>query len=70
MHAQDAARVEKEISALPILGLTGQLSQLAPGSTSEITALNAEQMQVADQLGIRHEKFLASLQAYAKKDAD
>ncbi|MES2435065.1 MAG: phage protease [Pseudomonadota bacterium] len=70
MHAQDAARVEKEISALPILGLTGQLSQVAPGSTSEITALNSEQLQVADQLGIPHDKFLASLKADAKKDAN
>lgn len=70
MHAQDAARVEKEISALPILGLTGQLSQVPPGSSTEITALNSEQLQVADQLGIPHDKFLASLQADAKKGAN
>ena len=67
MHAQDAARVEKEISALPILGMTGQLSQAAPGASTEMTALNSEQLQIADQLGIPHDKFLASLQADAKK---
>ena len=70
MHAQDAGRVEKEIGALPILGLTGQLSQVAPGSTTEITALNSEQLQIADQLGIPHDKFLASLKADAKKGAN
>ncbi|MDB5658321.1 MAG: hypothetical protein JWS10_936 [Cypionkella sp.] len=70
MHAQDAGRVEKEINALPILGLTGQLTQVPPGSTTEITALNSEQLQVADQLGIPHDKFLASLQADAKKGAN
>ena len=67
MHAQDAARVVKEISALPILGNTGQIILPPPGSDAEITALNSEQLQVADQLGIAHDKFLASLRADAKK---
>ena len=70
MHVQDAPRVVKEISALPILGNTGQIISQPPGSTSEITALNSEQLQVADQLGIPHDKFLASLQADAKKGAN
>lgn len=66
MHMQDAARVEKEITALPILGPQGTTFAAPPGA--EITALNAEQAQVADQLGIPRSKFLASLQADAKKD--
>lgn len=71
MHMEDAARVEKEIGALPILGIGGQISSQPPAAGGEITSLNAEQTQVADQLGIPHEKFLASLKAdAAKKDAN
>lgn len=70
MHAQDAARVEKEISALPILGSGGLLAAQPPAVSGEITALNTEQRQVADQLGIAHDKFLAALQAEAKKGAN
>ncbi|WP_054006435.1 phage protease [Cypionkella psychrotolerans] len=69
MHVQDAARVEKEISAFTLLGPTGQVHTQPPGADAELTALNAEQLQVADQLGIPHDKFLASLQADAKKGA-
>lgn len=69
MHCEDPARVEKEIGALPALGAGGQISAHPPGNPAEITSLNAEQTQVADQLGIPHDKFLASLQADAKKGA-
>ncbi len=67
MHCEDAARVEKEIGALPILGPLGITAQ-PPANAGEITSLNAEQTQVADQLGIPHAKFLASLQADIKKE--
>lgn len=67
MHTQDAGRVEKEIGALPVLGFAGLVTPPPPGSDTELTALNAEQRQVADQLGIPHDKFLASLKADAKK---
>lgn len=69
MHCEDPARVEKEIGALPALGAGGQTFAQPPAQSAEITSLNAEQTQVADQLGIPHDKFLASLQADAKKDA-
>lgn len=69
MHCEDPARVEKEIGALPALGAGGQISAQPPATGAEITSLNAEQAQVADQLGIPHDKFLASLQADAKKGA-
>lgn len=69
MHCEDAARVEKEIGNLPALGSTGQITAQPPATGAEITSLNAEQTQVADQLGIPHDKFLASLQADAKKEA-
>lgn len=68
MHCEDPARVEKEITALPILGRSGMTAQ-PPATAGEITSLNAEQAQVADQLGIPHAKFLASLQADIKKEA-
>lgn len=69
MHCEDPARVEKEIGALPALGAGGQISAQPPAAGAEITSLNAEQTLVADQLGIPHDKFLASLQADAKKGA-
>lgn len=68
MHCEDSARVEKEICALPVLGPSGITAQ-PPANAGEITSLNAEQTAVADQLGFSHEKFLASLQADAKKES-
>ena len=68
MHCEDPARVEKEIGALPALGAGGQTLTQPPAPGAEITSLNAEQTLVADQLGIPHDKFLASLQADAKKE--
>lgn len=69
MHCEDAARVEKEINSFPALGSGGQIVTQPPATGAEITSLNAEQTLVADQLGIPHDKFLASLQADAKKGA-
>ena len=69
MHCEDAARVEKEIGALPALGAGGQISAQPPAQGAELASLNSEQTAVADQLGIPHDKFLASLQADAKKEA-
>ncbi len=69
MHMENAARVEKEISAFPALGVGGQITAQPPTTGGEITSLNAEQTAVADQLGISHDKMLASLQADAKKGA-
>lgn len=69
MHCEDPARVEKEIGALPALGTSGQTFAQPPATGAEITSLNVEQTQVADQLGIPRDKFLAALQADAKKEA-
>lgn len=69
MHCEDAGRVEKEINAFPTLGTGGQIAAQPPAQGAEITALNAEQTLVANQLGIPHDKFLASLQADIKKGA-
>lgn len=67
MHAQDPAATEALINGLPALGGASQISAQPPAG-AEITALNAEQAQVADQLGIPHDKYLAALQADAKKE--
>lgn len=69
LHMQDAAQAEALISGLPIFGQS-QLADLskAPPEGQLQTSLNAPQALVADQLGIPHDKFLASLQADSKKD--
>lgn len=52
MHATDAARVEKEIGAMPIFGPSGALTTPpAKGKDGEV-ALNAEQSSVAALLGV------------------
>ncbi len=62
MHAQDAARVEKEITALPILASGGHhIAALPPAPGGEITALSAEQTQAASLLGVSKETYLAAL---------
>jgi hypothetical protein len=68
MHQEDSARVEKEIGMFAILGPSGHAFAQPPANAGEITSLNAEQTQVADQLGIPHAKFLASLQADIQKE--
>jgi phage I-like protein len=61
MHAQDAARVEKEINAMPILGPSG--AQITPPAKDGEIALNAEQMQASKVLGIAPAEYLKTLQA-------
>lgn len=62
MHAQDAARVEKEISALPILGADHRVINPTPPKDGEVS-LNAEQKQTAKMLGIAEKDYAATLQA-------
>ena len=66
MHMQDAARVEKELGALPILGAGGALTtpSVPPDGT---VALNAEQLHVAQMLGIDPKAVAAQLQAEHKE---
>jgi len=59
-HMVDAARVEKEIGALPILGDSGSLIAPPSAKDGEI-ALNSEQMQVARMLGQKPEDYAATL---------
>ena len=63
MHMQDAARVEKEIGALPVLGGGNQATAGPPANGGEITALNAEQITAANRLGLGHDAYLATLKA-------
>ena len=70
MHQENPARVEKEIGMMPVLGAGGHSFTQPPANADEITSLNTEQTAVADQLGIPHDKFLARLQADAKKGAN
>ncbi len=62
MHMADAARVEKEIAALPVLGPSGAL-QVAPTSKDGTIELNSEQLAVATALGQDPVKFAAALKA-------
>lgn len=70
MHMEDPSGTESLIAGLPALGGDGKPTAQPPAQGAEITSLNAEQTAVADQLGISHDKFLASLQADAKKEAN
>ena len=67
------ALLQKSMAGLEKLGsyacTDAQTFVQPPAQGAEITSLNAEQTAVADQLGIPHDKFLASLQADAKKEA-
>ena len=60
MHMEDAARVEKEISALPVLSGTTILAT-PPDTKDGKIALNAEQVAVANQLGLDHKDYAAQL---------
>jgi phage I-like protein len=67
MHAADPARVEKEIGAMPKLGASGAL-QTNPEIKDGKVALNAEQIGIANALGLSpddYAKTLASEQAAA-----
>jgi phage I-like protein len=63
MHAIDAARVEKEINAMPILTASGALPTPPAADKDGKIALNAEQLNAAKVLGIDPEKYRETLQA-------
>lgn len=64
MHQQDAARVEKEIGALPVLGGGGVVAAL-PAATlpNGEVALQAQQVEAAKKLGIDPKLYAATLKA-------
>lgn len=71
LASKDLAEFEAWAKVAPVrvdIGGTRQLANRKLPDKAEITSLNAEQRQVASQLGIPHDKFLASLQADLKKD--
>lgn len=59
-HMIDPTRVEKEITALPVLGDSGSLVT-APVLKDGQVALNSEQLQVARMLGQKPEDYAATL---------
>lgn len=68
LHMEDAASTETLINGFPSLGPGDRLTGKPPASSGEMTSLNAEQIAVANQLGIAHGEFLTALQADMKKD--
>ncbi|WP_417794648.1 phage protease [Terasakiella pusilla] len=60
MHQEDPARIEKEISAMPMLN-GGSVAHLTPPSTDGSIAMNAEQSQAAKLLGLSAEEYQAVL---------
>jgi len=69
MHMQDAARVEKEIGALPVLGRGGVIAPTPPAPAGEV-ALNAEQISAAKVLGLDPKAYAATLKAeHANEEA-
>lgn len=68
MHAQDPARVEKEINALPVLGSDQRIASETPPPKDGEVALNAEQKQAAKLLGVTEKDFAATLQAETAQD--
>jgi phage I-like protein len=52
MHAVDAARVEKEIGAMPILGASGALVTPPEELKDGKVALNADQARIAELVGV------------------
>lgn len=67
-HMSDPNSVELEIGALPKISGT-LLPNQPPAADQAITSLNAEQAEVAAQLGIKAEDFLLALQAEQKGKA-
>jgi phage I-like protein len=65
LHMTSPDAVEKLVLGMPKLGPTGAVAE--PPRDGEI-ALNAEQRQVADVLGVPHDKYLETLKA-EQKDA-
>lgn len=62
MHMQDASRVEKEITALPVLGAGNTIVPSLPEKEGEI-ALQSEQIEAAKALGVDPETYAATLKA-------
>lgn len=63
MHMADAARVEKEIGALPILGASGTLNSPPPAQQDGQIALNADQLAAARLIGIDPKAYAETLKA-------
>jgi phage I-like protein len=66
MHMADAARVEKEIGALPVLGSSG-MTVLPPAPKDGEIALNAAQRDVAAILGIDPKTYAETLKSEQKE---
>lgn len=62
MHMQDGARVEKEITAMPILGAGNTVIPGLPVKDGEI-ALHSEQIEAATRLGLDPKTYAATLKA-------
>lgn len=69
MHAQDPTRTETLINSLPALDASG-MSDLPPAADKDgKIALNAQQRDVADVLGLSHEDFAKSLASDPNQEA-
>ncbi|MET4199075.1 phage I-like protein [Bradyrhizobium sp. LA8.1] len=68
MHAQDPARVEKEIGALPKLGTGSMLLVEPPAPKDGKVALNAQQKEAARLLGIKEDDYAKTLASEASSD--
>ncbi len=65
LYAEHPDRAEGLAKSFPMLGKSELAARGAPPA-AEVSTLSADQRQIADQLGIAHDKYLASLQADAK----
>lgn len=61
MHAQDPARVEKEIGGMPKLGSSGALQDPPPPNKDGSVSLNSEQSAAAKLLGIKPDDYAKTL---------
>lgn len=68
MHMADAARVEKELGALPILGASGTIGAPPAAAKDGEIALNAEQLAAARVLNVDPKTYAATLQAERKTE--
>ena len=62
MHMQDAARVEKELGALPILNATG-MGVAPPAPKDGTVSMNAEQARAMELIGVDPVKYAATMAA-------
>lgn len=70
LHMSQPDQAKTIIEAQPIVAPNAVISTAAPVIPDDTVALNSEQITVADQLGIPHDKFLAALKADSKKGAN